>query len=262
MKKFAKILCFVLTLVLALAIFASCGEKKDDQPKDVHTHTAGEEWFVDRENHWHICKDDNEKTDVSKHTFEEGVCTVCNVHITEYDNSAAELCFYDEHDNWIELYKYDSEGNLTTEKAEYTYDENGCMLSFTSYEGERKTTECKYIVDDSGYSVESELTVYSEDGSSKKTEYNTKGDVIKETSYKADGSVETETKYEISYYENGARSEEKQYVNDKLTKEIKYIVASEDSWGGKIYNQQITTYNEDGTTTVETLDENGNPLNA
>ena len=45
-------------------------------------------------------------------------------------------------------------------------------------------------------------------------------------------------------------------ISVRLVKEEKKYVVSSDSWGGKVYNIDVTTYNADGTTTTLTYNEN------
>ena len=260
MNTFKRIFMLLLVCLLAVAVLASCGEKKTDEPKDEHTHkSTSTEWQVDKDNHWKLCDEDGEKVDVKKHDLEDDTCKDCGVHITLQDDQAAELAFYDEYNNWTRLIIYDSEGNVTNEKAEYTYDEKGNMLSMKSYKNDKVTLECEYGINADGYSTEIKTVVYKEDGKKSLSEYNLLGDLIKEVEYKEDGTVEKEHVVEITYNDDGKQLE-KHYENEKLVKEVKYIVASRDSWGGKIWNTEETVYNEDGTTTVTLYDENGTAI--
>ena len=65
---------------------------------------------------------------------------------------------------------------------------------------------------------------------------------------------------EYTYGDNAKKMTEKKFSGDKLIQEIKYIPLFVDSWGGGSYKLEVTTYNDDGTTTVEYFNENGEPL--
>lgn len=261
MKNIKKLLILALVCILSATLFVSCGNKTEN-PKDTtdtHTHTSSGDWEVDKENHWKLCDTDKEICEKAAHSFENDFCTTCNVQLIEDDDTTGSLTFYNEKEEWIKLLQYNEEGIFETQTAEYTYDENGNKLTMTWYKNGELAFENTYGLNDDGYEQEMKSIMYI--GAAKSiTEYNTKSDVILEAAYDESGNLTSETKYEYTYDEVGNRLTMKTYQDQKLVSDAKYIIAFEDSWGGKIWYTEITTYNEDGTTTVETYDENGNPV--
>ena len=65
MKKIIASLLLVGVMLMG-ATFMGCGCE----------HVAGD-WQMDDNNHWHVCTLCGENVDLTAHTFEEGVCTVC-----------------------------------------------------------------------------------------------------------------------------------------------------------------------------------------
>lgn len=260
MKLLKRILIFSLVCLMAFALLSACS--KDEQgEKDNHEHkSADNEWQVDIENHWKICSEDNEKFENGAHALENNICTVCGVQVTETGDGTGELCFYNENGDWSRLITYNEDGTYVTETAEYTYDENDNKLTMKTYKDGKPVLETEYGTNEDGYSTELKNTIYDEDGSKKVYIYNLKNDITNELDYNADGTVERELVIEYTYNENGEKELEKHTLNGKLVKEVKYFVFSADSWGGKIWYSEVTEHNEDGTTTVNTYDENGEPV--
>lgn len=77
MKK-SKILAIVMCIVAAVACFgfAACNNNTADDGK----HNFATTWDADAEYHWHKCTDEGctEVSGKEKHSFENGVCKVCN----------------------------------------------------------------------------------------------------------------------------------------------------------------------------------------
>ena len=67
------------------------------------THTAGEEWLSDGNNHWHHCTGCSEKLDVAEHVYDNGADTTCNVCGYErpaHIHAAAAIWSKDETNHW------------------------------------------------------------------------------------------------------------------------------------------------------------------
>ncbi len=64
-----KILYVTICLVICLVAVSACA----------HVHTYSEEWSWDENNHWHqaTCEHTEKASDLAKHTFKNGVCSVC-----------------------------------------------------------------------------------------------------------------------------------------------------------------------------------------
>lgn len=56
-----------------------CGYKVDPEDLPNHVHPYSKMWMFDETNHWHgaICKHYSEQTATARHTFVDGVCSVC-----------------------------------------------------------------------------------------------------------------------------------------------------------------------------------------
>lgn len=69
MKRKYLLMMLCLVLVMNIALTACSG----------HTHTYSEDWNYDETEHWHpaSCEHTEKRNKVSKHTFDNGVCTVC-----------------------------------------------------------------------------------------------------------------------------------------------------------------------------------------
>ena len=85
---------------------------------------AGEKWVMDKDNHWKICDECGNKTEVAPHTLEKDKCTACEVNITVQNDGKTllvmptKLLFYPFYPIWDRL--YDTDGRLCFERT-YTY---------------------------------------------------------------------------------------------------------------------------------------------
>ncbi len=70
MKKLVSLLLAVCIGLSVCVMLTSCG----------HEHTYKTEWSSDQTYHWHACEgnDCTEASDKAEHTFDNGICTVCN----------------------------------------------------------------------------------------------------------------------------------------------------------------------------------------
>ncbi|MBQ6701841.1 MAG: hypothetical protein IJN17_02690 [Clostridia bacterium] len=265
MKLFKKLLGVTGVCLLTAVVLAGCGGDTDKNTKETenesvaHEHTVGADWVVDKDSHFKLCTECNEKTEVEAHDSETGKCSVCGVAAIKKDG-ACDLYFYDDNGNWIKCIHYAADGSTTEDKNEYEYFEDGNIKTIKMYKGDRLAYEAEYGVDTDGYNYEAKSTQYNEDGTKYVCESDSKGDLMKETMYKADGSIEYDYRMEYTYGDNAKKMNEKKFSGDKLIQEIKYIPLFVDSWGGGSYKLEVTTYNDDGTTTVEYFNENGEPL--
>lgn len=118
MKKITSLLLiFALTVVCVFA-FASCGD---------HSHSFGEEWKSDANNHWHeaTCEHTNAQGDLAAHTYgSDYKCTVCGyTHTHSYEA----IWSFDENQHWkaascghadekseVAVHDYASDGTCTT----------------------------------------------------------------------------------------------------------------------------------------------------
>ncbi len=191
--------------------------------------------------------------------------------VYEYSEGGESLGYilYDEDDNVLESYR-----------SEYITDENGELVGEKVYENDVLTQEIKYAAGNDGteeYLYAEEVATFEEDGSKYVEKYDEAGDLIKELYYDSEGEKLYE--YELEYFfddegnptsvekrEDGILKQklvyeyddygnilaEKTYEDDRLIREAQY--AESDFF---MYEAKVITYNEDGTTTVEEYDENG-----
>ena len=266
MKKFIKLLSLVLVCFMAVAVLCACGETdnnadNNEETKAEHTHKAADGWNIDKDNHWHQCEEDSEIIDVAPHTLEKNICTVCGAGIIK-DGDNVSVYFYDKNNNWVRRVNYSADDTFTEDTAEYTYDDNNNILTLKITIDGKVASESEYGVDETGYNYEQKITQYFEDGTKLYNEYSVEGDTLRETKYNKDGSVEYDHKTVHEYDENGKKKSEKTYDGDRLIQEVKYILVTADSWGGGIYNREVTTYNEDGTIWIVIYNENGEVVDA
>ncbi len=267
MNKFKRIFCVILALLMVAAVLTACGGNNEDKGNDnekgdsvgnkgeKHTHTSSEGWQVDCVKHWMICEDDGEKFDEAEHDIQAGRCSQCSVEVIK-QGEFTNVYFFDDHDNWIRCLHYDDNGNVTEDTVEYTYFEDGNIDFMKLSKNGKLFYEGDYELTADKYNYEKVCTEYNDDGTKTVTEMDEKGDIQREAKYKADGSVEYDHKTVHTYNDKGKKESEKTYDGDKLIKDVKWIVVSEDSWGGGSYKKEVTTYNADGTTTVKVYNEN------
>lgn len=144
---------------------------------------------------------------------------------------------YDEYGNIIRSESFDDSAALIFEEDyEYTYDEDGMILS------------CRQT----GRYTEGGSYVY---------ESNEHGDDTLSASYAADGTLDFGRRTEYEYNENGLKVWSKTYdlADDRLVEEIIFGIVSDeyDEWD---YEKTVTEYAEDGCSTVTEYDDNYNEL--
>lgn len=268
MKKLIKFFGIAFVCLLSVALLCACNntdkntndEEECTEPTG-HVHNAEGNWEVDKDTHWRICTEDQEKTDLSEHTLENGVCTTCKVTV-ETQGDKTVLMFKDDFGNWTTRITYNADGTVVEDFAEYLYDSKQNVVSIKITLNGKLTSEAEYGVDEEGYNYEKKVTEYLEDGTKVTYEYSNVGDTLRETKYKADGTIESDLTTVHEYDENGKKKSEKTYNGDKLVQEVKYVLVTADAWGGGIYNREVTTYLEDGTTRLVIYNENGEVVDA
>lgn len=201
---------------------------------------------------------------------------------TEYYPDSEYVYEYNEYGDSLGYVGYDEDGNITESvRSEYITDEKGELIGEKVYENDVLTQEMKYAAGNDGqedYLYITENVLYGEDGSKTVETYDEAGELIREAFYGADGKKAYE--YDVEYLyddegnltatekrekgvlkqkliyeydEEGYVKLEKTYEGDRLVKEVEYTATD-----FYMYESKITTYNEDGTATVEVFDENGN----
>lgn len=265
MKNITKLLALIMVCFLAFSVFTGCkktGDNKDESGNnsEKHTHDDSGEWQFDKENHWKVCSEDGEKVSVGAHTFEHKECTVCKVRISIERDEFTTYNVYNDAGLQTEAVSFYKDGSVVKTITEYTYDDNDHVkTSKTSKDGKvLEEAEWNFDEDIGGYICKN--TVYRDNGTKLYVEYNKYSEPTKQVEYNADGSVVYDKAFEYEYDENYECVIKKYYENGKLVEETKRVLFSEDDWGGKVYHYEITTYNEDGTTTVKLIDESGNNI--
>ncbi len=199
----------------------------------------------------------------------------------QYEDGSKCVYEYNESGDSLGYVLYDEDGNMAESyRTEYVTDKEGNLLGEKVYENEHLSQEIKYASasnEEEDYLYAEEVATYSEDGSKFVEKYDENGDIIAELSYDAEGKkvyeydleyfydedgnhVSTEKRQDgvlkqeviYEYDEEGNLTSEKTYEGDRLIKEIQYAEAEY-----FFYEAKVITYNEDGTTTVEEYDENG-----
>ena len=150
MKNFKSIMCILLVCLLSVFVLVACGGNGGDNGKDAHTHTAGDEWSFDPTNHWKVCSEDGEKVEVAAHTFEQEICSVCKVKVTESDGKA-DVYVLNEKGNWTVCYHYEGDKKVSEDTMEYKYFADGNVEAMTMKTNGKLSYEAEYAVDESGY---------------------------------------------------------------------------------------------------------------
>ena len=77
-RKMFVLMCCVATLLCICGI-AACDLGEDENLSNTHIHTYSTQWSYDEEYHWHkaTCEHINEISERAKHSFVNGVCSIC-----------------------------------------------------------------------------------------------------------------------------------------------------------------------------------------
>ena len=154
---------------------------------------------------------------------------------------------------------YDEAGNETrVDTWEYEYNEEGQDVWQKQY------TDGVLVYEVTGYGEYSNsefsmrypecIIEYYEDGTRLEQKYGSNGEIETETSYSAGSDVVEVLTYTYETYEDGNWKSIKVHNGDKLVQDKQYARTADDSGS---YLQTETVYNDDGTTTVTTYDEDG-----
>ncbi|MBQ3507365.1 MAG: hypothetical protein IJA91_02340 [Clostridia bacterium] len=250
MKKTAMILAGILLCAAMTACAPTGGETSESTgPADTvatteaatktdaeteHEHTATGEWDRNTKEHWQVCED-GEKLNVGAHVSdEEGLCSICNSMIYEYDDGTSDVNTYDEHGDPIRYTLYNADGSV-------------------SYE-----TFTEYAVDADGNRYEVKTTDYDHtNGMIYTVAYNEYGDPTGRTVSDMEGNVEQVDCWEREYNAEGDPIWEKSYTNDVLVQEItgyKTVVLDDVSMR---FPETVIDYYDDGTKLVSVNGDNG-----
>lgn len=156
--------------------------------------------------------------------------------------------WYDDADNETRVdtweYEYGEEGEDLWQKQ---YTDGVLVYEITGY-GEFTGSD---------YSMRYPETIieYYEDGTRLEQKYGSNGEVETETAYSAGGDVVEVLTYTYETFEDGNWKSIQIHNGDKLVTDKQYA-----QMDGGSYLQTETVYNEDGTTTVTTYDEDGNAI--
>ncbi len=246
MKNVKRIILPLLLCALVTVVFTAC-----------HSHTP--EWKIDADSHWKECAC-GEISEKGEHTFDLDICTVCGAERKTEDGKVTEMGVWNDYGDWIQWLYFDEEGNLKNEtSAEYTYDETGNKLTDILYEDGVLVSSGEYEYNSEGFTFKKYETEYYEDGTKCVYEYNENGDSLGYVLYDEEGKKTESYRSEYITDEKGDLTGEKVYENDVLTQEIKYAFAN-DGEEDYLYAQEVATYAEDGSKTVEKYDENGDTV--
>lgn len=86
MKFNKKSLLCTFMLVSAMLFALPACSSNSNQAETAHTHTFSDQWTYDSVSHWHepTCDDISFKSNLEKHTFSNGVCSVCGYQDPNY----------------------------------------------------------------------------------------------------------------------------------------------------------------------------------
>lgn len=244
-----KLLSLILSLLTLTAAFAQ-----------EHSHTPSGLIDMDNDHRWEVCSC-GEKLNVTAHEWDVDewggrLCMHCGATGYAYEDGSTDLTGYDADFNYICQLYWDENGELLQhENVVYTYGEDGAVLAAMHYEFGVLTNEVYYTADEDGMRQESRVVYHHEEGMIE-TQYNDRGEPLTITDYAPDGSVIRVTRCEYTYDENGNSRNTREYINDVLVQEIDYAVL-EDEDSICIYTARVVYWEEDGSSTVYTCNEDG-----
>lgn len=158
--------------------------------------------------------------------------------------------WYDENDNETRVdtweYEYNEEGQDDWQKQ---YTDGVLVYEITGY-GEYSNSEFSMRYPEC-------IIEYYEDGTRLEQKYGSNGEIETETSYSANGDVVEVLTYTYETDEDGNWKSIQVHNGDKLVIDKQYAQCSD---GSGSYLETETAYNEDGSTTVTTYDEEGNVI--
>ncbi len=241
-----KLLTYLLTTMLALAIFTSCDNSASNETTDSsdlgHTHQTSDSWYCDINEHWRVCDDDGTRVDVAEHTLDfYDTCEVCACRVINWGDEK-ELSIYNDKGDCIRTITYDVNGNVIAEQnCEFVYDENDNLLSEKCYHDGKLYEEKTYALGEDGIYT-SKMTSYEEDGTRYVHEYDTCGDLILWEVYDANGTLTTKSITEYAENEDGEHYE---------VKTMKY-----DYEADEIYISEYNVYGDQTGRTITDMDGN------
>ncbi len=243
MKNVKKMLPILMLCAVMVFAFTAC-----------HSHEP--EWRIDTDNHYKECSC-GEISEKGEHSFEEDKCTVCGAERITEDGVLTDMQLYNSFGDWTQRLLFDGEGNCTGEEsAVRTYDKDGNRLTEELYSGERLISSAEYDYDSEGLTFKKYETDYYDDGTKCVYEFNESGDSLGYVIYDEEGNALESYRSEYITDEKGELIGERVYENDVLTQEIKYAAAN-DGTEEYLYAEEVASYDEDGSKSVEKYDEAG-----
>ena len=81
--------CFIIPQMFTLfGCGANPGGDNPQNPTAPHVHSWSEEWSSNYTKHWHACSGCDEKKDITTHTIDGYICTICGYdtwHTCQYE---------------------------------------------------------------------------------------------------------------------------------------------------------------------------------
>lgn len=248
-----KYVAIMLSCVSILAFTTACG---------THTHEVGDDWELDKEKHWKICKECEEKTEKGEHQFQEdGLCETCGAFVADNGEDGYSIITYDSHGSMDRCTDYDTDGNVISENTyECEYYEDGNPKYAKDYCDGVLQREAEYLPcenQDIAEVYESKSISYEADGSKAVSTYNEYSMLLSYTQYDADGNVIGEDIYDYVYDEDGNMRKQTCHTDGVLSMEATYELDTD----GNPYTSYEAYYEADGTIISETrYDAEGNML--
>jgi len=218
------------------------------------------EWTVDLDGHKMICQC-GEEFSVGKHNLKNDICTVCNTEVYTFEDGTVMVSVYDTYGYCVLCLYYDDKGVLETkEETVYTYDEDGMPLFEQCYIDSKLSYESTYAIGKDGFPYVEKSVFYWDNGLTAEYTYDEYWNELSYKLYDEDGkTLLVDTTYEYTLTEDGLYTHQWVYESGVLTEETKFVIV-EDEWGPMSSPVESLFYNEDGTKTVETYDEDGNVI--
>lgn len=174
---------------------------------------------------------------------------------TDNDDGSHWECDYDNYGNPLREYLVLDDGTLGMDMTyEYKYDAEGQVIGLIAHDSGVLSQEYEYKYDKNGVSYEYRSIFYLDDGVKQISEYNDNQDIVSDGLYDENGEAMDLTVWEYDYDDQGNALTTREIYNGELVK----LTVSEYDADGYIYDKTVTEYNDDGTATVTTYDEEWN----
>lgn len=220
------------------------------------------DWAFDAASHWLVA----DETTRAAHTLDEyDCCTACGADVWVADDESINVYYYDEHANIVADIYYEADGTPYYHmRHDYTYDEDGNMISCLTYSSGALYAETIYGTDAEGYQYTAKETTYELDGYTYLAEYDQHGNATRMEARNELNELVYEEASEHEYDEDGELLRSKVFIDGELSQELTYAFSLENGrdveWNFPI--SYVYHYPDEGTKQEDLFDLNGNMISS